>query len=344
MGRCLALAALVFSAVALCLRNAAAAPRVAFVSSEPSDWHGHEDVAEQLGAELRAAGFEVLLVREPAPLSIGSLETVARRTGSFAAVAVVRVPGELTAADVWVADRVTGKSLLRRVRADGAREASSRILALRTVELLNASLIELDRADRPRTDTEPAPEVLDWVESRRVSGKEPRAGRILLAAGAGMLMGFGGIPLAAAPALEIGWRPVESWSGRLFLVGPAISTISSGPGSARLDQELALLRAVYEPRGIWGFDPLAALAAGVYRLGVQGDALFPFAGRPAQAVAAAFGGGLGLRFAFSGQLGVSLRGDALYIAPQPVVRFVGRAEAETANPLIVASLALEGSW
>jgi hypothetical protein len=343
-----AVAALILCAVVLLSARSSAQPRVAIVTSEPADAAEELNVEEQLRAELRAAGFDVHVVQTPESASAAALEGVARETGSFAAIAVVRVPGQPAAADVWVTDRVTGKTLLRRVRAEGTPDTSARILALRAVELLHASLIELNVPHPARGEATADPAVREFAAPASETDRlEPDASgfeRFVVEAGAGLLAGPGGIPAAIAPAIALGLRQGRTWSARLFVCAPAISTVSAAPGTAQVDQELALLRVAFEPVFAGRFMPSLSMAAGAYRLGVAGDAAPPFVGQRGHAFAAAFGGGVAVRLMLSRKIGARLGADALIVAPRPVVGFAGRAVAEAARPMLVLSSTLEASW
>ncbi len=68
---------------------------------------------------------------------------VERVEGSFATIAIVTTDLG-AAADVWIADRLTGKTVVRRVVVpDPALPTAASDLAVRSVELLRASLLEL---------------------------------------------------------------------------------------------------------------------------------------------------------------------------------------------------------
>ena len=103
----------------------------------------------RLSAELRAAGFTVRTIDASGRDGRAEVERVA---GSFATIAIVTT--ELGAvADVWVADRLTGKTTVRRVDViDPALPTAASDLAVRSVELLRASLLELHEPSQRRAD------------------------------------------------------------------------------------------------------------------------------------------------------------------------------------------------
>ncbi|HEX3851763.1 MAG TPA: hypothetical protein VHW01_12400, partial [Polyangiaceae bacterium] len=95
----------------------------------------------RLEAELLAAGFAVDLDGTPASAPRGEVESGG--SPAFISIVVLR-SGSQVEADVRVVDSVSGKTLLGRVDA-GLEPAPSpaRTLAIRAVELLRASLLEL---------------------------------------------------------------------------------------------------------------------------------------------------------------------------------------------------------
>lgn len=94
-----------------------------------------------LERELLALGLDVIVVEtaEAPSTTRGGLEQAARDVGAIAAVRIVTTGN---AAEVWVADRVTGKTVIREV-VSGDPRGGAADLALGAVELLRASLLEL---------------------------------------------------------------------------------------------------------------------------------------------------------------------------------------------------------
>jgi hypothetical protein len=133
---------------------AAAAPRVALLTSNPAD-----TTTKRLKAELAQLGVETVVV--PAantPVGRVTLENVARRVGAFAAIRIVPVESEV---EVWVADRVTGKTVVREVLHGSGSAARDDTIALGAVELLRASLLEVTASYELKSRGEvPAPPVV----------------------------------------------------------------------------------------------------------------------------------------------------------------------------------------
>jgi hypothetical protein len=116
---------------------AASGARVALLTANPRD-----TTTKRLKAELTQLGVETVVVPAGANTSIGrvALENVARKVGAFAAIRVVPVESEV---EVWVADRVTGKTVVREVLHGSGSAARDDTIALGAVELLRASLLEV---------------------------------------------------------------------------------------------------------------------------------------------------------------------------------------------------------
>ncbi|WP_437834358.1 hypothetical protein [Sorangium sp. So ce1153] len=109
----------------------------------------------RLSAELRAVGFAVRVADgRPGVEGRTQVEGTAGRAGGedqrFATIAVLELDRERGAvADVWIADHVTEKTLVRRVELGGSsRSSAASDLAVRSVELLRASLLELSAAQK----------------------------------------------------------------------------------------------------------------------------------------------------------------------------------------------------
>jgi hypothetical protein len=135
---------------------AALAPRVALITANPAD-----TTTKRLKAELSQLGVETVVVRAGPNTPVGrvTLENVARRVGAFAAIRIVPVESEV---EVWVADRVTGKTVVREVLHGSGSAARDDTIALGAVELLRASLLEVTASYdlNPHGDVPPPPVVV----------------------------------------------------------------------------------------------------------------------------------------------------------------------------------------
>jgi hypothetical protein len=119
---------------------ASAAPPIEVVSSAAD-----APLADRVAADLRSMGLEA--ERGQLPPGDVALLDLARSRGALAAVRILRTSRGL---EVWVAERATGKTLMR--VAPLSPEDGESMVALRAVELLRASLLELDLGEEPRGD------------------------------------------------------------------------------------------------------------------------------------------------------------------------------------------------
>jgi len=301
-----------------------AAPRVALVSRAAVSEH-YSAAWHQLRAELRADGFEVVIVGEPAPPSAAGLEGVARSSESFAALRLSETESGLTA-DIWIEAPSTGKTLVRQVSAQGKSREAARELALRTAELLGASVLVIS-----------------------LSTPEPAPRRHLGAWAGGAVLGHpGGLSTGVAAALGGYLHATESLSFELRLVTPAFGNEATLLGTADTDQELALLGLRLESSIGAPLFVLASASYGGYRVAVRGKPLAPLVGRSEHQIvaAAAFGAGIGVRLLKRPgfDLGLVLREDVVALMPRPVLRFANATLAKAGQPMLVASGGLELTW
>ena len=247
----------------------AAKPRVALELAAPTDEQRLE-LETRLRAELAIAGFDAIVVEGSGKADAESLEQDARTTGSFAAIAV---QGDAPGAEVWVADRVTGKTVRRHVNFDAKSPDAAAIFAIRAVELLRASLLELSESHASRGEVAPTARIRTWAAPKRaplpVATREVRVG-------AAVIGGPGGIPVTVAPSIGFGWAAVPGWVGGLDAWGPSSSRVRQEEGEARLDQEAATAWVRAEPIRQGGFVPFAKIGVGAYRLGASGSASTPY--------------------------------------------------------------------
>ncbi len=219
-------------------------PVLVMVQVEP----GGEALAGRVSAELRALGFDVQtsVVVES---STRELEDTARAAHAAAAIRIVRSDKK---AEVWVADRVTGKTLLRELEV-GKNEDPDGVLAVRAVELLRASLLEVDAGHPSRGEVRPAPVVREVVKSSHAEHKPSVAlaigfGPQLMPALSASLHAFVGVALMPSRVGIEGWGLIPILNGQLC-AAQGCARVTSGlfaiggrvaltPDSARVHPEL----------------------------------------------------------------------------------------------------------
>lgn len=225
----------------------AAEPTRVTLIDDPAD----TSILPRLRAELSGLGLDVRTVpkREDEQLP-RDLIAAARDSGAVAAFRIVLAglhdgahegKHDDVHADVWIADRVTGKVVLREMLPRGA-QVDGRVVALRAVELLRASLMELDVRPVP---VEEAPAAASLPQS---SGLLEDLERATLSADSSFLWSPGGTGPAVGVAAAVAWKP--TWIGvRLFggsMLAPA--TIQRPEGSGQVTTRWMGLDAILQPR------------------------------------------------------------------------------------------------
>ena len=208
-------------------------PRVVLIE-DPSD----VIILPRLRAELIGLRLDVRMVAKHDDEALPhDLIEAARSTDAVAAFRIV-VSGDR--ADVWIADRVTGKVVLREMLSRGA-EMDGRVVALRAVELLRVSLMELDSPHAPQGEL-PAPPKLT-----ETSGLIPDVERFSLSASSSFLWSPGGTSLGVGVAAALAWRP--SWLGMRLLGGSMLApaTLSRPQGNGEVTTRWLGLDAIAQP-------------------------------------------------------------------------------------------------
>jgi hypothetical protein len=345
-----------FFAWAVAAGTALAAPaRVALVHvAEPSPLE--QRTLTRLRAELIAAGFEISEVERRGADLRDADEADPGVAGVFATIAIV--PRTADAADVWVTDRSTGQTVVRRLQVPaGTGRDVAAVLAVRAVELLQASLLEApeppphdEPAEPSAAPSTPAPtvpsEVSAAIRRRPSSIARPSDARFALQAGAGVLHSFSGVGPALLPVLGFAYRFSSDVAVGLRVGGPAFAAdLQTAAGTIAVRQEIVSLEITYEllspdaklrPVAIGGF--------GAYHIDVVGRAAPPFTGESNDRFAALFTLGPGAKLRLGER--VSLLADLrlLLLAPQPVVRSLGAEAGSMSRPSLFGEVAAEVSF
>jgi hypothetical protein len=192
--------------------------------------HADAEIIPLLRAELGTLGLNVLVVdRGDHELSPSELTEAARRNHAFAAFRVLVAEGKV---EVWLADRVTGKVLLREVlKAQSQPSATGdRTVVARAVELLRASLLELDVDERPQGEVAP-PKSLPkaFLPPRPQSPRPEDMAHTGIAINTSFVVLGASLGVGPSPGLGVAlrWQAAPNWAvvGRLAspIVGPEYS-------------------------------------------------------------------------------------------------------------------------
>jgi hypothetical protein len=320
----------------------AARSRVALVRTQSDDKLLRE-ASTRLRAELVSAGFDVVEVERAPGDSRTEVEQAAERTQSVATVAIDRA-GRGAAADIWISDRISGKTVVRRLRVGGGPSAAT-VLAIRALELLRASLLEVV-APPPAAD-EPAPaappDVVEWVKPTlppKAAETKDLLDGLALGVGVQALHGVRGVGLAFGPTLRAFHGIAGGAFGRLVLAGPfGGQSLSEPEGTASVRQEFASLDLGWATPPA----PLGALAwigAGAFHLHTSGAAAVPYRSTSDDVYSLLLGGGLGGIARFSQDVALSAELSALALLPRPVVVIASRDAGSSGNPALSLSLNL----
>jgi len=346
-GACL-LAALFLSSIAL-------AERARVALAQPADPDGVQaEVATRIRAELQTAQFDVVVV----PLDQGAdprqgVENAGIEPRPIATVAIVRLQNR-AAVDVWVSDRVTGKTLVKRL--DLGRRPDPEIissLAIHAVELLRASLLELrtqagkQEAKQATEGASPVPkEVAEWVDHAILpEPTKPLFAEPTVAVAAATLYSSPGLGFSFAPVLRASLGGSNGLAGRLAIIGPAFGAELRGPrGSASVRQELALAELVYAPSRRW-LVPIASAGIGGYHLYVHGDASDPaFQGSSSHFLAIVADVGLAVAARLGSSAALSLDAHGLFTQPAARVAIGDTSIATIGRPSVLVSIGLLASF
>ena len=302
----------------------------------------------RIRGELAADGFEVVLVESataPGPTPEGS---TAPDSGAIASIELV-VDVEGHAAELRVMDRLTNKTVSRRttIEATGASQFAQ-VLAVRAVELLRASLLELLIQARPppAPATPPAVAAATQRASEWAASALERESTWAVDAGTAVLAGFGGVPAALLGVLRVRRAIVQPFEVRVTAAGLGTQPrVASSQGSASVSQELGLLDLVV---GMWSksvVHPVASLGAGALCVSTEGAATAEspqYVGQKSSRCAFLADVGIGGELRLSDRFEVSLEGHAFITRPYPVIRFVDQDVARISQPSLLGALTVVG--
>jgi hypothetical protein len=308
----------------------------------------------RLQAELTVEGFDAQVIELGLGLDVrASLEKVAPTMAATAVVAVV-AGGDPASAELWVVDRMTGKTVVRRVHADPKVAARiAEVLSIRAVELLRASFLELAITSRPSPDVveEPLPSapVVTRFVTEQLEEAEPDWTWAVEAGGGGMgaIQGVsGGTTLLGEflPVARVQRAFSKRWCARISFSGLGTQARVTLPGGyANVSQTTALVEGLVRFRRGRRLEPVVSLGAGILRLTAEGHESAPYIAGNAWRVSAAVDAGAGVRMPLRPrrvELGIEFH--VLFAEPYPVVRFSETEYARAGRPSLLASVTLLG--
>lgn len=315
---------------------------VAVVTAEPN-----ASLTRRVRAELSGLGVDVIVLKPPAEASSSMrapLEQTARSVGAVAAVRLIS--SREGRVEVWVADRVTGKAVVRELEAS-ERGGSDASVAVGVVELLRASLMELHGGGARYGDAPATPKVTAIAGSAPAApAPPPWTPRLSLTLGAGATLATTRIGPEGSAQLAVWARLLPHLGARAFgafTLAPANLATNAGAVDVRSQVFGAML--VYEPataEARWA--PSLAAGAAAAHVSANGTASAPFVGTKddSWSFGPTVGAGLALRLARG--LRVRVDAAALWALPATRVRVADDAVGRWGAPELLLGGGLELQW
>jgi hypothetical protein len=323
-------------------RAAADAPQVLLVRP-PAAAHEVSAALVRVQGELVADGFEVVSL-EAAPGATSEMAMDQAESQSTSTTVGLFLSADGKSAELWVVDRLTNKTVVRRVATGGeSQNLLPEVLALKAVELLRASLLELvvernAAAANPPVSRVAAQHASDWAARPLVS--VPKWG---IETGAAAIWSPGQIDVAFESLVRARFALLESLQIRLSFAGLGTRPQVGGTGgTAQIAEWWGLADGVFLPFPKLIVRPIASLALGTFHTTVKGEASFPYRGVDASQWALAADAGVGVCVRLASRLELVAEGYALLTTPEPIVRFVSDEGPHVARPAVASSLSLLG--
>jgi hypothetical protein len=323
-----------------------AAPSVVLLRRPSAPPHVAEALV-RLSGELAAEGFTAE-VREAA-LGADVRAELDRLAPTVTATAIVTVvPGnDPASAELWVLDRVTGKTVVRRVRADAkGTSRSAEVLSVHAVELLRASFLELAISAHPNPEAAGPPEPIPPAVTRFATESlaEPDW-RWAMEAGGGAIVAVGGAGGELVPVARFQRAFGPRICARVSLAGLGSESRIDTPsgGYVAVSQSVMLVEGILRFRRGRRLEPIVSLGGGAFRLAAEGHENAPYRPLSGERWAAAADVGAGLRIPLRPRrFEVGIEVHAVVAQPYPVIRFFADDLASAGRPSLLASVTVLG--
>jgi hypothetical protein len=301
------------------------------------------DAQARVRGELTAAGFEVsVLPQDPALDVRTALETVGRELDPIAAFAIVRTAAGDTA-EIWVCDRMAGKSVIQSVRLDApaapGEPSRSVVLAVQAVELLKASLAQYWLASERRGAARP-PDADGGTTPPAAPAAHVTAGLSLEAAVA-VLDSVGAVGPVWQPILRASYGGAGGWAGRITVAGlGGDAELRASEGSAHIRQMFGVVELVRGFRAGKWIQPVASLGAGAYRVRVAGAGAASYEGLLTESWSALAVAGVGVVVPIGSHVAFVADGQVGLAWPENLIRLNYVEVGRMGRPSLLASAGL----
>jgi len=306
------------------------------------------ETVSRLHGELLSLGLDVAFV-EPAggpasrpPDPRARLEPISAAYNADAVIDVAGAPAT-AAVDIYVIDRRARRSEVSRIALESNAENAPARFAIRTIEFLRSSLVEIDLAARARTGS------IELRAAAAAPAAETRAepspaDRLGVEAGAALLTGLDGVGPAFLPTVRVGWARPSGLVLHAALAGlGSRPTLNGQTGSARVAQQFALLGVGIGAPSTRRIRPYAALSAGVLRTAIDGQADAPSEPHAVTPWSFLMEGSVGARVNVPGRTFFTLAAHVQVAAPYVAVHIGETVVATTGRPNFLLTLTV-GAW
>jgi hypothetical protein len=304
-------------------------------------------VLNRLAAELGAVGFGIdsqTVAAEADPRD--QVEAAAQQSNAFSAIAVIQTK-EGAAVDIWISDQVTGKTVVRRLELKRAAEAEQdlSVLAVRAVELLRASLVELEiqLPGQGQAQEEPPDDVASWVAESTAGRLQARARVHTPGVAASAVVRFTPeIGPSFGPQVFLFYEHVIGLGLQAGLVGPCYGAeVSSELGRAELREEMIAAHRTGARSLLNGkLSFHVRLGAGALHARAVGRADPPLIAQSDDTWLFALDGGLGGRYWLSNYFALALDVHVSACPSDAPVRIADQPAARLCRPAINSGLGL----
>lgn len=301
-------------------------------------------------AELRASQFTVVLApsrTQGKGARRRELIALSRQHRAFCAIRILRrtaIRG--VRVDIWIADRMTRKTVWRTISLPNSPDAPS-IAALRVLELLLASLQELRTmktgAQKARILPRRVSRLLGAAQGVSIARRQPRRpGRFGVRLDIGAGGSPGGLGALALAGLTARWSPAGPLALEVQLSSAIVSKHLSAAGeSASVNVASATAWALWEicPHG--RFRPTVGLGAGVLIPWGTGQDSAAYIGRTHVSASGLFAATAQIAFVMTPELWLRLGFSAGIAVPEVTIQLGAMDAATFARPLLSAFLGFE---
>jgi hypothetical protein len=327
------------------VRAEGAATQVVLIQPFDGD-HVLAEALARLRGELGSVGF--VTAQGPGPDHDPRWELEAACSADTKVAITLRRSSDGKSVDVWLLDRLSQKTSIRRLSVALDSSDAPTILAVRTADLLRASLLELSAEDPPDRKVRapaplPKPPVPAHIEAWVAPERPLRQGGFASLGGA--VLASPGTAATIAPVLRVGHGLSGGLSARAT-AGMSLVPIelSGASGSARVSQRFVTAELMYGWRRDRTLSPHVFAGAGLLHVDVAGvtestDVLVT----AATAYSALFVGGAGLSLRATRRLAVETDVGVGTALPAARLAVGGERVGTIGAPAVMIALSLAAS-